>query len=294
MPLGKPRFTTLDATLSALLLLALGLLVHRAVTGLDYDWSWSVIGQYLLRHDQASGAWKPNLLLLGLANTIKLAVWSTLLALCVGLIMGLCRTARGLFPRLVGGTYVNMVRNVPPLVLIFIFYFFLGDQIMAALEVDSAVRALPETWQNVLGWVAAPPKRFSSFVAAVLTMAIYEAAYITEIVRAGVQSIEKGQWEAAHALGLSSYQTLRHVILPLTAQRIMPPLAGQFISTIKDSSIVAVISVQELTFQGLEIMASTYRTFEIWTTVALLYLSLTLTCSLLTRKLEVYLRRSED
>jgi len=293
MPPAKLRFTPLDALLLALLACGVALLAWRAVTGLDYDWSWRVIGQFLVRYDEASGTWEPNLLLQGLMRTIKLALWATVLALCIGLVMGLCRTAHALFPRLVGGAYVNLVRNVPPLVLVFIFYFFLSEQVMAVLQVELIVRGLPEFWQGLLGVVAAPPRSFPSFAAAVMTMAVYEGAYITEIVRAGVQSIEKGQWEASFALGLSPWQTLCHVVLPLTAQRIMPPLAGQFISTIKDSSIVAVISVQELTFQGLEIMASTYKTFEIWTTVAVLYLSLTLTCSLLARRLEVYLRRSE-
>jgi len=293
MPPGKLRFTPLDGLLLALVALGVGALAWRAVAGLDYDWSWRVIGQFLVRYDEATSSWKPNLLLLGLMRTIKLALWATVLALGIGLVMGLCRTARPLFPQLVGGAYVNLIRNLPPLVLVFIFYFFLSEQVLAVLRVEETVRGLPEGWQSALAWLAAPPRSFPSFAAAVMTMAVYEGAYITEIVRAGIQSIEKGQWEASFALGLTPYQTMRHVVLPLTAQRIMPPLAGQFISTIKDSSIVAVISVQELTFQGLEIMASTYRTFEIWTTVAVLYLCLTLTCSLLTRKLEVYLRRSE-
>lgn len=290
---GKQRPTLLDAALITLVATAVALLGWRIASGLQYDWSWSVIGSYMLRFDAATHSWRPNLLLLGLAATIKLSIWATVLALCFGVVMGLCRTSKTLLPRLVGGAYVNSVRNLPPLVLIFIFYFFLSDQVMSVLHLETAVRNLPDSGQEFLAWIAAPPRRFPSFIAAVTTMAVYEGAYITEIVRAGVQSVEKGQWEAAHALGLSPYQTMRYVILPLTAQRIMPPLAGQFISTIKDSSIVAVISVQELTFQGLEIMASTYRTFEIWTTIGCLYLTLTLTCSLLTRRLELYLRRSE-
>ena len=103
-------------------------------------------------------------------------------------------------------------------------------------------------------------------------MALYEGAYITEIVRAGIQSVERGQWEASYALGLSWWQQMRYVILPQAIQRIIPPLAGQFISTIKDSAIVSVISIQELTYQGMQLMAATYLTFEVWTTVALMYL----------------------
>ena len=87
-----------------------------------------------------------------------------------------------------------------------------------------------------------PPARFSAFIAAVFTLGLYEGAYITEIIRAGIESVEKGQWEAAYALGLSPYRKMRHVILPQAARKILPPLAGQFISTIKDSAIVSVIS----------------------------------------------------
>lgn len=294
MPPRKLTFTRLDLALLVGMFGLAGWFGWRIAIGLDYDWNWPAVGRFLLRYDEEAGRWVPNLLLRGLFTTIKLSIWATLLATVAGVCMGLCRTARGLFPRLVGGAYVESVRNLPPLVLLFIFYFFLSDQLMTALDVNGLARSLPETWQTVLAWIMAPPQRLGAFISAVLALAVYEGAYITEIVRAGVQSVEKGQREAAQALGLSPWQTLRHVVMPLTAQRIMPPLAGQFISTIKDSSIVAVISMQELTFQGLELMASTYRTFEIWITVALLYLSLTLTCSLLARRLELYLRRSED
>ncbi len=289
----KLRFTALDALLIGVLLLGGTWFGWRLLAGLDYAWNWPAVGRFLLRYDEATASWRPNALLLGLATTIKLALWSTLLATLLGVVMGLCRTARGLLPQLVAGTYVNLVRNTPPLVLIFIFYFFLGDQLMTLLQVERLAAGLPQGWQELLAWVAAPPGRISAFTAAVLTLAVYEGAYITEIVRAGIQSVERGQWEAAYALGLSPVQTFTHVIFPLTAQRIMPPMAGQFISTIKDSSIVAVISVQELTFRGLELMASTYRTFEIWISIGVLYFCLTFTCSLAARRLELYLRRSE-
>jgi polar amino acid transport system permease protein len=131
------------------------------------------------------------------------------------------------------------------------------------------------------------------FIAAVLTLALYEGAYITEIVRSGIQSIERGQWEAAYALGLSKLDQLRFVILPQAVRRVIPPLTGQFISTIKDSAIVSVISVPELTFQGMELMAATFMTFEIWITVTVLYFLLTFSCSLLARRVEVAMHKRE-
>jgi polar amino acid transport system permease protein len=133
----------------------------------------------------------------------------------------------------------------------------------------------------------------SAFLSALMTLALFEGAYITEIVRAGIQSIEKDQWDASYALGMSRWQTIRHIILPQAVQRILPPLAGQFISTIKDSAIVSVISIQELTFQGMELMSSTYLTFEVWITITFLYLIMALIISLAIERFEIFMRRSE-
>ncbi len=248
----------------------------------------------MFRYDPESKRWIPNLLMQGFFTTIRLSIWGTIFAMIIGTAMGLCRTSRNLFERLIGGTYVELIRNLPPLVLIFIFYFFVSDQIMPVLGVDEFVRSCSPNMQAFLTFFFAPPLLFSAFLSAVITLAIFEGAYITEIVRAGIQSVEKGQWEASSALGLRWSQKMRHIILPQATQRILPPLAGQFISTIKDSAIVSVISIQELTFQGMELMSVTYLTFEIWITVAFLYLTLTLTCSLAAGRLEVYMRRSHS
>ena len=285
--------TKLDLLLGFLILAAVGYVLYRVVVGLQYKWDWAAIPQYLFRHDEERHGWVPNLLMHGLFTTIRLSLWGTILATIFGTIMGLCRVSHSLFNRLIGWTYVELTRNLPPLVLIFIFYYFLSGPIMTALGVDGYVMGFSERAQGLLTFFFAPPARFSPFLAALITLALFEGAYITEIVRAGVQSIEKGIWEASYALGLSRGQQMRTVILPLVAQRILPPLAGQFISTIKDSAIVSVISVQELTFQGMELMAATYLTFEVWITIAVLYLIITLSLSLTVERLEIYLRRSE-
>jgi polar amino acid transport system permease protein len=177
--------------------------------------------------------------------------------------------------------------------LIFIFYFFLTDQIMTSIGVDEFVKSRSENMQALLAFLFASPSLFSAFLSALITLALFEGAYIAEIVRAGVQSIERGQWEASHALGLSWWQQMRYVIFPQATQRILPPLAGQFISTIKDSAIVSVISIQELTFQGMELMSATYLTFEVWITVTALYFILTMALSLSVERLEIHMRRSE-
>ena len=131
---------------------------------------------------------------------------------------------------------------------------------------------------------------FPAFLSAIITLAIFEGAYITEIIRAGIESVDKGQWEASYALGMNRYRQFRYIILPQATQRVLLPLAGQFISTIKDSAIVSVISIQELTFQGMELMSATYLTFEVWITITLMYLLLSLSLSLLIGRMDVYMR----
>ncbi len=282
----KPKITLLDTALIALLLFAGVLLYIRIIKGLDYNWEWSFILNYIYRYDQEAGAWVPGMLARGFFATIRLSIWATLLAIILGTIIGLFRTSSNLLQKLLGFSYVQTIRNLPPLVLIFIFYFFVSDQIMPVLGVDDFFRNRSEETQRVLAFLFAPAAHFSSFLAAVVTLAIYEAAYIAEIIRGGINSISRGQWEASAALGFNKRQQLWLVILPQAYQRCLPPLAGQFISTIKDSAIVSVISIQELTFQGMELMAATYKTFEIWITITILYFSLTFTCSKIIGRLE--------
>ena len=282
----KPRITLLDIAVTVLLLGAGFFLYIRIVKGLDYNWEWSFILNYIYRYDEQAGSWVPGMLMRGFFATIRLSIWATLLAIFLGTIIGLFRTSSNLLQRLLGFSYVQTIRNLPPLVLIFIFYFFVSDQIMPVLGVDDFFRNRSQETQNILAFLFAPAGQFSSFLAAVFTLAIYEAAYIAEIIRGGINSISKGQWEASAALGFSRRQQIWLVILPQAYQRCLPPLAGQFISTIKDSAIVSVISIQELTFQGMELMAATYKTFEIWITITILYLTLTFTCSKIIGRLE--------
>jgi polar amino acid transport system permease protein len=289
----KTKITFLDITLLLLLLAAAIYVLHRIKVGLHYNWDWGSIPQYLIRYDEGNERWVSNILMQGLFTTIRLSLWSTVFATFIGTAIGLCRLSKGLFSRLIGRTYVELIRNLPPLVLVFIFYFFLTDQIMASIGVDEFVKSLSENMQALLTFFFASPPLFSPFLSGLITLALYEGAYIAEIVRAGIQSIERGQWEASHALGLSWWQQMRYVILPQATQRILPPLAGQFISTIKDSAIVSVISIQELTFQGMELMSATYLTFEVWITVTALYFILTMALSLSVERLEIHMRRSE-
>ncbi len=284
-------FSRPDALLLALVLAAAVLLTYRIAVRLEYPWNWTAIPQFLFRFDQESGRWVANYLIQGLLTTVRLSVWSGLLALALGLILALARTGRSLYFRLLARTWIELMRNLPPLVIIFLFYFFLAGQLIPLLDLDSLARSAMPAMQNLLAALLAPPGQLSAFLAALLTLAAFESAYVAEILRAGIESVGRPQREAALALGLTRSQSLRHVILPQAVRRVLPPLAGQMISLIKDSAIVSAISIQELTYQGAQLMASTYLTIEVWLTVAALYFFLTWPCSLAVNQLERRLHR---
>ena len=201
--------------------------------------------------------WKLGLLMTGLILTIEISVLSIILGIIIGLITGLARLSSNPIPKWLAIGYIELIRGTPLLVQIYIFYFFVGQVF-----------------------------KLSNFTAGVLALAVFAGAYIAEIIRAGIQSIHKGQMEAARSLGMSYYLAMRYIILPQAFKRILPPLAGQFISLIKDSSLVGVIALVELTRAGREIGTSTFNYFEVFFTVAALYLILTFSLSMLVQYLE--------
>lgn len=289
----KKRYLTMtDLIVSTFLLLVCLFFAYRIKVGLNYNWDWGSIFQFIFRYDSENSKWVSGLLMTGFYTTIRLSIWGTILATVFGVTMGIAKTSKIHFFRWLATTYVETMRNLPPLVIIFIAYFFIGDQLLSPIGIDDWAETLLPASQDILSILFARPGFMTAFFSAMMTLAIFEGAYITEIVRAGIESIEKGQWEASHALGMSWYHQMRYIVLPQTFQRIMPPMAGQFISLIKDSSIVSVISIQELCFQGIEIMTSTLHTIEIWTVVTLMYLTLTMPCSFLAERLEIRMNRS--
>ncbi len=283
----RTRLRVSDGVILGVCLAVLVYFVYQINVGMGYEWAWEKIPQFFFRYDAEQGEWVSNMIMRGVYNTLRLSFWGIILASFFGTVMGICRSSRRLFFRLVSGTYVELMRNIPPLVIIYIVYFFIGDQILPGLGLADFLNQAPEFMQKLLVFFFAEPHLLTSFLAAILTISIFEGAYITEIVRSGIQSIDRGQLEAASALGMSKAQQLHHIILPQAFQRILPPLTGQFIALIKDSSIVSVISIPELTFQGTELMAGTLLTMEIWITITALYLGMTLPCSLLTERLEI-------
>lgn len=265
------RFVWLDAVLLAVIGAVIAFVAYRINTGLHYRWDWSVVATYTVRINQATGAWEANLLLIGLLTTIRIVVWAALLALIVGVAIGLCRVSSIPFLRLAARAYVDFVRGIPPLVIIFVIFYFISSQIIPLTGIESALRGASPGTLAVVEFLFGPPRLVPAFISATVCLALFEAAYVAEIVRAGIQSVERGQWEAARSLGLSPASTMRDVILPQAMQRMLPPLAGQFISLIKDSSIASLISVQELAFMAAQVSASTSRIFEVWIAVAGMY-----------------------
>jgi len=286
------RLTGLDLGLVGAVAAVVTYLVWRAEAVVKYRWNWGLVAPYIIRYDEAQHRWVANLLLQGLAETIRIAIWAGLFALIIGVVMGLCRLSHNLLLRLIARSYVELIRNIPPLVFIFVFYFFLTGQVTPFLGIDQFVRTASPGTLAVIDALFGQPRFFPAVVSALICLSLFEGAYVTEIVRAGVQSIEKGQWEAAASVGMSRLLTLRLVVLPQAIQRVVPPLAGQFISLVKDSSIVSLISIQELAFLGSEVSASTGRVFEVWIIVSALYFAVCFGLSLAFGRLERRLARS--
>ena len=206
------------------------------------------------------------LLLAGALVTIEITALSVGLGLLIGLLAALAQLSRFAVLRLIGKVYVDFIRGTPLLVQIFLIYF-----------------ALPVIINQ----------RIDPFAAAVAACSINTGAYIAEIFRAGIQSIEIGQTRAGLSLGLTKAQTMRYIVLPQAFKRIIPPLGNEFIAMLKDSSLVSVIGFAELTRSGQLIIAETYGALEIWSAVAILYLVMTLTVSRIVSWLEKRYRLSD-
>ena len=194
----------------------------------------------------------------------KMTLWISVLGLAGGLVIGLlagfARTFGGWIANHVALVFIEVIRGTPIVDQVMFIYF-----------------ALPMAFNDL---------RIDPFTAAVVTIMINSGAYIAEITRGAVLSIHKGFREAGLALGLSRWETIRYVILPLALRRMLPPLGNQWIISIKDTSLFIVIGVAELTRQGQEIIAGNFRALEIWSAVAVFYLIITLVLSFILRRLE--------
>ncbi|MEN8614395.1 amino acid ABC transporter permease [Dehalogenimonas sp. THU2] len=198
----------------------------------------------------------------GIAVTVLVTVLSYLLMLIAGLFGGLGRMAKNKIVFGIATLYVEIVRGVPLLVQLIAWYF-----------------ASPVVIQQIGTWLNLAPLieyRANPIVTAIMAITVCYGAYMSEIVRAGIQSIPKGQMEAARSLGMSHFQAMRYVVLPQAFRVILPPMGNEFIALLKDSSLVSVVAVADLTRRGREFMAANFNPIETWTMIALLYLIMTL------------------
>ncbi len=233
-------------------------LVLSGARSFGYNWQWYRVPQYIFRVVDGQIIWGP--LVRGLLVTLQISLWALALTLAIGLAAALLRTSRSFAGRALAGGYIQLIRNTPLLVQLYLFYLFY--------------------------FVLAPILGVGRFWTGILCLAFFEGSFAAEIFRAGIESVPKGQWEASRSLGLGRYVEFRRVILPQAIQLMLPPLTGQAVSLIKDSSIVSVIAIFDLTNEGRTIISNTFMSFEIWFTVAAIYLVLTTSLSAVAGHLE--------
>jgi polar amino acid transport system permease protein len=255
------RSPVIDVAAFLLVVAVLTWITGNGTAKLGYNWQWYRVPQYLFTHE--GGRWLAGPLIDGLMVTFEITGVSLVLAFCFGLISALCRLSDSYLARMIARVYLELIRNTPLLVQLFFMYF-----------------------------VIAPIFDLGRFSSAVLALSLFEGAYGSEIFRAGIVSIHKGQWEAAASLGLSTVDTYRKIILPQAIRRILPPLTSQAISLVKDSALVSTIAVYDLTMRGREIISETFLAFEIWFTVAAIYLLVTVSLSIVVSLMERRLRET--
>ncbi|WP_024790590.1 MULTISPECIES: amino acid ABC transporter permease [unclassified Lebetimonas] len=228
---------------------------------MGYEFDWHVLIEY------------KQLLINGLITTIKLSVLGIFFSFIIGSIVGIGRASKSFWLSLISSYYVESFRNIPLIVQMFFIYFtFTLSQIFPFLN----------TWGDFLHI-----NDVDAFFSALLALILYTGAYIAEVVKAGIRSIPKGQFEAARSLGMNRFQVMWYVIYPQAVRIIIPPLTSQFLNLIKNSSLAMTIGVAELTFSTQQIDAETFRGFEAATAVTILYIILTLSTSFIMNLIEI-------
>jgi polar amino acid transport system permease protein len=244
----------------AIVMVGLVWLTIEGASEMGYNWQWYQIPKYFYRVIDEELIWGP--LATGLVVTIEISLYSMLLTLVLGLLTALLRMSNSLSGQVLARVYLETIRNTPMLVQIYVFYF-----------------------------VIAPVLGIDRFWTGVLCLGLFEGSFASEIIRAGINSVPRGQWEAASSVGLSRFSSYRYVVLPQAIPLMLPPMTGVLINLIKHSAIVSVIAVFELTTEGRNIIADTYMAFEVWLTVAGIYLVLTVSLSIFVGYLERRLRQ---
>lgn len=248
--------TAFQIFLFAVLMVGLGGLFYYNSVNLGYRWQWYRIPRYFISRN-SRGCLVPGALVKGLGTTLLISFISLIFATITGLLAAILRLSSSFAGRMMAKVYLELVRNTPLLIQILFTYF-----------------------------VLAPLFGMSPFLSAVISLSLFEGAYTSEIIRGGILAVPQGQWESAYSLGLSAFDTYRFCIIPQTFRQILPPLASQSVSLIKDSALVSTIAIYDLTMAGQAIISKTFLTFEIWFVVALVYLAVTIPISVLIRSME--------
>ncbi len=249
-----------DSVAFVLLCIGLAWFVYRGAAGMGYNWQWYRVPQYIYRVIDGELIWGP--LIRGLFVTLEISLYCAVLTLAIGLVTTLLRLSQSYAGNFLATVYLEVIRNTPLLVQMFVFYFVIGP---------------------IIG--------MDRFWVAVVCLSLFEGAFAAEIIRAGILSVPQGQFEAANAIGLRGASTYRYVVLPQAVPIMLPPMTGLMVNLIKNSSIVSVIAVFDLTTEGRNVIADTFMSFEIWFTVALIYLSITIPLSVLVGLLERRMQR---
>lgn len=280
---AKRTFNKLDVGLILILFAVAYWLYGRSAVGVNYNWRWQE-ALTLIFTPRSDGSLP--YFIQGLISTLRISVWGMLLALSLGTALGVARRSSIAILRLPANAFVQLIRNIPPLVFVFIFYFFISNQLIPLLGLNDLLRNHNGDINAIQGVLFGPANLWENLLSGILCVGLLSSAYVAEVVRSGLASIPKGQWEAADSLGLSAWVKYRYVIAPQVLAAITPALAGQAISLIKDTSIVSLISIQEMTFVGTEMANSSGLIFEIWLIVGLAYLILCLSLSFIFKRIE--------
>lgn len=230
-------------------------LIWRGALAMEYNWQWYRVSPFFYRIIDDEIILGP--LYHGLIQTLKLAFVAGIMAIIIGFITAFARMSNSRAGGAIATFYLEAIRNTPLIVQLFLFYF-----------------------------VLAPILGIDRFWSGVMCLAFFEGSFAAEIIRGGIQGVDRGQFEASDATGLTIYDKYRYIIVPQSMPLILPPLTGLLISLIKHSAIVSVIAVSELTTTGLNLIADTFMAFEIWFIIAGIYLVLTISLSIGVGQLE--------
>lgn len=262
------KFNALDILLLMIIGSFILWLSLKDMGSLSYHWRWHHAFSLLFNPRPDGSA---SYFMQGIFATLRLTAWGAIFALLFGVLLGIGRRSSLWIVRAITNGYVQLVRNIPPLVFIFIFYFFIANQLVPLFGLEPLLREYSGKVNPLQFALFGEASLWENLASGVLCIGMISAAYIGEVIRSGLENIEPGQHEASKALGLSRWHRYRYVITPQVVKSITPPLAGQLISLVKDSSIVSLISIQEMTFVGAEIANSSGMIFEVWILVALGY-----------------------